>query len=131
MKSFSEILMLAIYLLYLFITEVLTNICYIHNFVTTIQNTKGVKIAHPPALIFSLLFWSTIEFEVLASNRLLANGVRSEVLGWSGTASKYLSSLSLKSSIEHLERFHTVFGRELNRAGPFTFKLFSLNVFTF
>ena len=131
MKSFSEMLKLAIYLLYLFITEVLTNICYIFNFVTTIQNTKGVKIAHPPALIFSLLFWSTIEFEVLASNRLLANGVRSEVLGWSGTASKYLSSLSLKSSIEHLERFHTVFGRELNRAGPFTFKLFSLNVFTF
>ena len=103
LKSFSEILKLAIYLLYLFITEVLINIYYIHNFVTTIQNTKGVKIAHPPAFIFSLLFWSTIEFEVLASNRLLANGVRSEVLSWSGTASKYLSSLSLKSSIEHFQ----------------------------
>ena len=73
MKSFSEILKLAIYLLYLFITEVLTNICYIFNFVTTIQNTKGVKIAHPQALIFGLLIWSTFEFEVLASNWLLAN----------------------------------------------------------
>ena len=47
-------------------------------------------------------------------------GVRPLTFGSSGTVSRYLSRAILKSSMEHLVRFLTLAGRELNNFGPFT-----------
>ena len=67
----------------------------------------------------ALLDWSSRELEALAS-AVQPPGVRPLTFGSSGTLSRYLSRAILKSSMEHLVRFLTLAGRELNNFGPFT-----------
>ena len=68
-----------------------------------------------------------MEFKGLPS-RSCPHGIRPSIFGWSGTFCRYVSNFSLNSSSVHFFIFLIAFGSELNKTGPFVWKLWLFKV---
>ena len=91
------------------------------------HNLKSATYA-PQVVLWIVSTWCMREF--VYCPRCWVPGANPSILGWSGTNSRCLSSISLNWSSPTPEMFLILAGRELNNLDPFTWKLCSINFLT-